>query len=115
MISFRLIPDAEIDSIMPLLLLLDTRFSEDVLKGRLEEMLDNGYQCVGIYDDEKLIGASGLWILCKYYVGKHIEPDNAQAVFTSIKPPIYFKHRTGYGDITLLREQRVNRLVKATP
>ncbi|EQD69526.1 GCN5-related N-acetyltransferase, partial [mine drainage metagenome] len=35
-----------------------------------------GYQCAGLYDDGRLIGICGLWILTKYYVGKHIEPDN---------------------------------------
>jgi GNAT superfamily N-acetyltransferase len=34
------------------------------------------YRCVGIYHQKKLIGISGLWVLCKYYVGKHLEPDN---------------------------------------
>ena len=76
MISFRFIPDAEIDCIVPLLLILDTRFSAEILKSRLEEMLDTSYQCVGIYENNELIGISGLWILYKYYVGKHIEPDN---------------------------------------
>ena len=76
MISFRLIPAEEIDCVVPLLLVLDTRLPEDILKSRLGEMLENGYQCVGIYENDELIGASGLWVLCKYYVGKHIEPDN---------------------------------------
>ena len=39
-------------------------------------MVEQGYQCVGIYSGDKLIGICGLWILTKYYVGKHIEPDN---------------------------------------
>lgn len=76
MISFRMIPSEEIHCIIPLLKILDTRFSDDTLKDRLDEMLDSGYQCVGIYENDKLIGVSGLWILYKYYVGKHIEPDN---------------------------------------
>jgi GNAT superfamily N-acetyltransferase len=76
LITFKLIPEEDIDCILPMLQLLDEQFSDAVLKERLAEMLDHGYQCVGIYDDSKLIGVSGLWILCKYYVGKHIEPDN---------------------------------------
>jgi GNAT superfamily N-acetyltransferase len=39
-------------------------------------MLSMGFQCMGIYDKEKLIGICGLWVLCKFYNGKHIEPDN---------------------------------------
>lgn len=34
------------------------------------------YECVGVYDEDKLIGICGMWILNKLYVGKHIEPDN---------------------------------------
>ena len=29
-----------------------------------------------MYADDQLIGICGLWVLTKYYVGKHIEPDN---------------------------------------
>ena len=39
-------------------------------------MLKEGYQCVGAYENDNLIGICGVWILTKYYVGKHIEPDN---------------------------------------
>ena len=43
---------------------------------RLIEMFAQGYKCVGIFDEEKMVGVSGLWIITKYYIGKHIEPDN---------------------------------------
>lgn len=56
--------------------MLNSTISEDVLKQRLDEMLTQGYQCIGIFDEDKLIGICGIWILTKYYVGKHIEPDN---------------------------------------
>ena len=39
-------------------------------------MLANGYECAGIYADGALIGICGIWTLVKYYVGKHLEPDN---------------------------------------
>ena len=39
-------------------------------------MMQNNYQCLGVYDGEKLIGISGLWTLTKLYNGKHLEPDN---------------------------------------
>lgn len=41
MISFRLISSAKIDCIIPLLQVLDTRFSEDILRGRLEDRNDS--------------------------------------------------------------------------
>ena len=76
MISFRLIPSEDIHSIVPLLRALDDSFSAETLMGRLDEMLELGYLCVGVYDKDRLVGVSGLWILAKYYIGKHIEPDN---------------------------------------
>ena len=39
-------------------------------------MVLQGYECAGVYDAKKLIGISGIWIMTKYYIGKHIEPDN---------------------------------------
>nr|WP_298926816.1 GNAT family N-acetyltransferase [uncultured Allomuricauda sp.] len=63
-------------TIVPFLSRLDPSISVEVLNERLEEMFSNGYQCVGAYDSSKLIGISGLWILTKYYIGKHIELDN---------------------------------------
>jgi GNAT superfamily N-acetyltransferase len=76
MYPISLIPSEEIHSIIPLLQLLNPDISSDVLKERLDEMILQGYECVGVFDREKLIGISGLWTLTKYYVGRHMEPDN---------------------------------------
>jgi ribosomal protein S18 acetylase RimI-like enzyme len=76
MYTFSLINKENIHSIIPLLKILDKNTSEAVLSSRLNEMLLQGYECVGIYEKNKLIGTSGIWIKTKYYIGKHIEPDN---------------------------------------
>lgn len=76
MLSFKLLNESNKLDIIPFLLLLDKKITEDILEGRLIEMFAQGYKCVGIFDREKMIGISGLWIMTKYYVGKHIEPDN---------------------------------------
>jgi GNAT superfamily N-acetyltransferase len=76
MISFRLIPRDQLDCIIPFLQLLNEKIEIATLQQRLGEMQQQAYECVGVYDDERLIGVSGLWIMTKYYVGKHIEPDN---------------------------------------
>jgi len=75
-IEISLIEAKNIYSIIPLLQVLNDKISEEVLKARLDEMLKQGYLCVGLFDNNKLIGICGLWILTKYYVGKHMEPDN---------------------------------------
>jgi diamine N-acetyltransferase len=76
MASFTLLTERDKEQIIPFLSLLNDTISKDILEGRLTDMFAQGYRCVGIFDEEKLIGISGLWILTKYYVGKHIEPDN---------------------------------------
>ena len=60
--------------------MLDNNMQAEVLKERLEEMKQHNYQCRGMYDGEKLIAISGLWVLYKYYIGKHIEPDNVMVL-----------------------------------
>ncbi len=76
MYTYQLIPKEDINSIIPILRLLHNELTDDVLKERLAEMVEKGYECLGVFDNEQLIGICGLWILVKYYVGRHIEPDN---------------------------------------
>ena len=76
MIEFRFIKNENIHSIIPLLQVLNKQISEEVLKTRLDEMVKQSYQCIGIFDKKQLVGICGIWVLTKYYVGKHIEPDN---------------------------------------
>lgn len=64
--------------ILPLVVLLNEgKLAVETLKRRLDNMLDmGGYQCIGVYDGEELIGICGVWVLNKLYAGKHVEPDN---------------------------------------
>ncbi len=80
--EFKLIEKNNIEIILPLLEELDPTISKTVLKTRLSEMVEIGYECVGIYCKDELIGICGIWTLVKYYIGKHIEPDN---VYIKIK------------------------------
>jgi GNAT superfamily N-acetyltransferase len=76
MYTVSLIQYSAIHTIIPLLQILNPALTADILRERLDEMLHRGYQCVGVYDGDRLVGISGLWILTKYYIGRHIEPDN---------------------------------------
>jgi GNAT superfamily N-acetyltransferase len=76
MYDIQLIPKDQIHIVIPFLKLLDEKIDESILTSRLDEMVLQGYQCVGVYYNHKLIGISGLWILVKYSTGRHIEPDN---------------------------------------
>lgn len=76
MYSFSIITGNLVQTITPFLKLLNQEIPEDVLKSRLNEMIVQGYVCVGIYSGEKIIGIAGMWIRTNYYAGKHIEPEN---------------------------------------
>lgn len=75
-ISISLIPESNIFSIVPLLMVLSPAISEGTLQERLTDMVSQGYRCAGMYSGERLVGICGMWILTKYYVGRHLEPDN---------------------------------------
>jgi GNAT superfamily N-acetyltransferase len=72
----RLIPAEELEQIIPLLELVNPGLPSSELLKRLENMKQYNYHCVGIYEDARLIGICGLWLLYKHYIGKHMEPDN---------------------------------------
>jgi GNAT superfamily N-acetyltransferase len=76
MYQIKFIEKERLHIIIPLLKILNEKVNEEVLNSRLELMKENNYQCVGMFDEEKLIGICGIWILIKHYVGKHVEPDN---------------------------------------
>ncbi|MDE3252448.1 MAG: GNAT family N-acetyltransferase [Bacteroidota bacterium] len=76
MFTYQLIPAEEMDTILPFWQLLNNQISGTILAERLKEMLQKGYACAGVYEGEKLIGICGIWILTKYYIGRHLEPDN---------------------------------------
>ncbi|WP_244526747.1 GNAT family N-acetyltransferase [Pseudozobellia thermophila] len=77
-LRLELIPYGEMERILPLVYELNKgKFSVSVLKSRLKPMLSmGGYQCLGVYDNERLIGCCGIWLLHKLYKGKHLELDN---------------------------------------
>jgi GNAT superfamily N-acetyltransferase len=76
MYKITIIPKENLDSILPLLELLNPKTAKEVLAQRLQEIKGSSYECVGVYSGARLIGISGIWILNKIYAGKHIEPDN---------------------------------------
>lgn len=76
--DIRLIPYDQMDTIIPLAYVLNNgKIEKEVLKERLKSMLHmGGYECIGAYHSDELIGICGLWVLNKLYAGKHVEPDN---------------------------------------
>jgi GNAT superfamily N-acetyltransferase len=87
--EIRLIPIENLSSVFPLITRLNPDIPESTLIARLSEMIAQGYKCIGFYLDGQLIGICGFWMMTKFYVGKHIEPDNVFIL------PEY--RRLGYG------------------
>ena len=75
-VRIEFIPADQIDIILPLLMQVNKKTPEDVLKMRIREMVKENYKCLGIYDGEVLIGICGLWFMTRHYCGKSIEPDH---------------------------------------
>nr|WP_299067935.1 GNAT family N-acetyltransferase [uncultured Allomuricauda sp.] len=80
MYQIKFIEEQNRSEIVPFLKKLDASIPAEVLKERLQSMFQNAYKCIGVYHGPKLIGISGLWVLTKYYIGKHIEPDNVYII-----------------------------------
>lgn len=74
---FKPISKESISQIMPLLTIVNTTTPTDILKLRVEEMTTySNYECVGAFDNDKLIGICGLWYSTRHYIGKSVEPDH---------------------------------------
>jgi len=63
-------------SVLPLLKKLNEKTPDKLLKERLLEMVDQNYECIGLYDREKLIGICGIWFMTRHYIGKSAEVDH---------------------------------------
>jgi GNAT superfamily N-acetyltransferase len=74
--EIKLIPNENIEIILPLLKELNNTIDEKILKNRILEMTTQNYKCVGMYINDKLVGISGLWFLTRHYCGRTIEPDH---------------------------------------
>tara|TARA_R110000868_G_scaffold81897_1_gene231635 strand:+ start:246 stop:677 length:432 start_codon:yes stop_codon:yes gene_type:complete len=75
--QIRFILKENTNEILPLVQMLNHyKIPIETLKKRLQDMLMDGYQCLGAYDKEELIGICGVWVLNKLYIGRHLEPDN---------------------------------------
>ncbi|CAM1368763.1 Acetyltransferase [Tenacibaculum litoreum] len=76
-INFNLISKEDILTILPLLRKANTTTPKDILKARVLEMAAYpNYECIGVFDDDKLIGICGLWYSTRHYIGKSVEPDH---------------------------------------
>lgn len=74
--SVRQILKQDIFTIIPLLKLLNEHTPNKLLKERLLEMINQNYECIGLFDGKSLIGICGLWFSTRHYVGKTAEVEH---------------------------------------
>lgn len=75
--TFKIIEKDAICTVIPLVEKLnDYKVTVDVLKQRFSEMITQNYECVGVFDEEKLVGVCGLWFCTRHYAGKSVEIDH---------------------------------------
>ena len=76
-VRIKTINRKEIDKVVPLIYELnDGKISNEVLLDRFNEMVNQNYECIGVYDGDDLIGVCGLWFCTRHYCGKSVELDH---------------------------------------
>ncbi len=75
-VTVKPILKTNIFTIIPLLKKLNNETPEFLLKERLLEMVEQNYECIGLYDKDYLIGICGLWFSTRHYIGKSAEIDH---------------------------------------
>ncbi|MFK5879430.1 MAG: GNAT family N-acetyltransferase [Flavobacteriaceae bacterium] len=75
-ITIKILAKENIFDIIPLLKQLNEKTPNDLLKPRLLEMVEQNYECVVMYDKDKLIGICGIWYMTRHYIGKSMEIDH---------------------------------------
>jgi GNAT superfamily N-acetyltransferase len=75
-IEIKIIPKKNILTILPLLQQLNTKTPIMLLEKRVEEMVHQNYECIGMYFGSDLIGICGIWYMTRHYIGKSSELDH---------------------------------------
>jgi len=76
-LSFKIIDKKNINSIIPLIQkLTNNANSSDLLIERFAVMVNENYECAGVFDDNNLIGVCGMWFQTRHYCGKSMEVDH---------------------------------------
>ena len=77
-IQFQVLDSTFLEGIVGLLdKLNEGRISSDLLNKRTLEMLSQeNYECIGVLDENALIGICGLWYCTRHYSGRSVEIDH---------------------------------------
>ncbi|MDD2749292.1 MULTISPECIES: GNAT family N-acetyltransferase [Acidithiobacillus] len=43
---------------------------------RLQDMVEQGYQCVAAFSDDDCVGVAGIWLGTRFWCGRYLDVDN---------------------------------------
>ena len=66
----------ELPSVLPLISQLNPKTPPEELARRLEVMIPKGYHCIAAYKGDRMVGAAGYWLICRFYSGEYMDVDN---------------------------------------
>jgi len=80
-LKFKIIPSNEIKVVIPFVKkMAKVTISDSVLLSRFKEMVNQDYECLGVYIDEELVGICGMWFSTRHYCGKSVEIDHLYVI-----------------------------------
>ena len=80
-LKFKIIPSNEIKVVIPFVKKMSkVTISDSVLLSRFNEMINQNYECLGVYIDEELVGICGMWFSTRHYCGKSVEIDHLYVI-----------------------------------
>ena len=75
--QFKIILADSIEIVVPLVKKMSKEsITEALLLERFKEMVSQNYECIGVYDGDKLMGVSGLCFCTRHYSGRSVELDH---------------------------------------
>lgn len=72
----RLLAKQELAIILPLVQILNPDVAPDLLAQRLQDMVEQGYQCVAVFSDDDCVGVAGIWQGTRFWCGRYLDVDN---------------------------------------
>jgi len=75
--EFKIIDTKDIEKVIPLVYKLNNQKTPvEILIQRFSEMITQNYECACIFEDDKIIGVTGLWYCTRHYSGRSVEVDH---------------------------------------
>ena len=71
----------ELDILYPFIKELNPDLEYEDFELYLKEMVKNGFLVAGAFQNDNIVGITGIWLNTKFYSGKYLEIDNFIAIY----------------------------------